>query len=277
MSEITRRSFDPSSIPFPETHRILLSGVAPRPIAFVGSQDRDGRVNLSPFSFFNAFGVNPPVVCFSPAFAGKTGLPKDTLLNVLETRECTISIISHDMVHQASLASAPYARGVDEFEKGGFTKLPSQKISPPGVAESPFVMETKLLHHIDFGGKPGSANLLICEVLMMHVRDDVFTESGSIDPMRVDHVARMGGPWYTRSKEGAFQYAQPMSPLVGIDGLPEALRNSSVLTGAELSRLATVVTVPECNADLTSEAVHARLREQLNSGVPVEEIWKGLS
>lgn len=276
MSEINRRTFDPSSIPFPETHRILLSGVAPRPIAFVGSQDREGRVNLSPFSFFNAFGVNPPVVCFSPAFAGKTGLPKDTLLNVLEARECTISIISHDMVHQASLASAPYAHGVDEFEKGGFTKLTSQKIAPPGVAESPFVMETKLLHHIDFGGKPGSANMLICEVLLMHVRDDVFNESGSIDPLRVDHVARMGGAWYTRAKEGAFQYPQPTSPLLGIDGLPEGLRNSSLLTGAELSKLAAITSLPEIKADLSGDSVHQRLRDQLAAGVPVEEIWRSL-
>src|SRR5688500_3394606 len=122
MAVIKRRSFDPSAMHFSETHRVLLSGVAPRPVAFVGSQDREGNDNLSPFSFLNAFGVNPPVVCFSPAFSGKTGAPKDTLLNVLETRECTISIISHSMVHQASLASAPYARGVDEFEKSGFTK-----------------------------------------------------------------------------------------------------------------------------------------------------------
>jgi flavin reductase (DIM6/NTAB) family NADH-FMN oxidoreductase RutF len=277
MSEIKRRSFDPSSIPFPETHRILLSGVAPRPIAFVGSQDREGNVNLSPFSFFNAFGVNPPVVCFSPAFSGKTGAPKDTLLNVLETRECTISIISHGMVHQASLASAPYPRGVDEFDKGGFTKLKSEKVAPPGVAESPFVMEAKLLHHIDFGGVPGSANMLICEVLMMHVREDVFTESGSISPLLMDHVARMGGPWYTRAKEGAFQYPQPTAPLLGIDGLPPALRTSPMLTGADLSKLAAIASLPEIKADLSSEVVLNLLREQLLAGVPVEDIWRSLS
>lgn len=274
MSEIKRRTFDPSTIPFHETHRILLSGVAPRPIAFVGSQDRDGRVNLSPFSFFNAFGVNPPVVCFSPAFSGKTGAPKDTMLNVLETRECTISIISHSMVHQASLASAPYARGVDEFEKGGFTKLASELVAPPGVAESPFVMECKLLHHIDFGGKPGSANMLICEVLLMHVRDDVFLESGSISPMLMDHVARMGGPWYTRAKDGAFQYAQPVAAMLGIDGLPEALRNSAILTGAELSRLAAIPSMPHITADLSDRSTHEMLRDHLNRGTAVDEIWQ---
>lgn len=276
MTEVKRRTFDPSAIHFSETHRVLLSGVAPRPIAFVGSQDREGRVNLSPFSFFNAFGVNPPIVCFSPAFAGKTGAPKDTLLNVLETRECTISIVSHEMVHQASLASAPYAKGVDEFEKGGFTKLASQRVAPPAVAESPFVMEAKLLHHIDFGGVPGSANLLICEVLLMHVRDDVFAENGSIDPMKVDHVARMGGAWYTRAKEGAFQYAQPTAPLLGIDGLPDALRQSSILTGAELSRLAAISSLPPVTADLTASAVQQRLKDMLGEGLPIEEIWSRL-
>src|SRR5437016_2507395 len=183
-------TFDPAEIPFPETHRLILGGIAPRPIAFVRSLDNDGRPNLSPFSFFNAFGVNPPVVCFSPAFSGKTGKPKDTLLNILETKECTISIITYDMVRQASLASAPFERGVDEFVKAGFTKLPSKKVKPSGVAESPFVMEAKLLKHVEFGGKPGSANMLICEVLLIHIREDILNEKGSIDPRKIDQVAR---------------------------------------------------------------------------------------
>jgi flavin reductase (DIM6/NTAB) family NADH-FMN oxidoreductase RutF len=270
------KTFDPSQMPFPETHRLLLGGIAPRPIAFVGSQDREGRVNLSPFSFFNAFGVNPPIVCFSPAFAGKTGAPKDTLLNVLETKECTISIISYDLVHQASLASAPYPRGVDEFEKGGFTKLASQRVGPPGVAESPFVMEAKLVHHVDFGGRPGSANLLICEILLMHVKEEVLDEKGSIDPVRLDHVARMGGAWYSRAKEGLFSYPQPTSPLLGIDRLPAPLRESSVLTGAELSRLASIASLPEVSADLSAISVHENIKRQLAENQQVEDIWASL-
>src|SRR5688572_28784880 len=138
-----KRVFNPKEIPFHETHRLLLGGIAPRPVAFVGSLDKDGRPNLAPFSFFNAFGAHPPVVCFSPAFSGKTGAPKDTLLNILETKECTISIVTYDMVHQTSLASAPFERGVDEFVKAGFTKYASQKVKAPGVAESPFIMEAK--------------------------------------------------------------------------------------------------------------------------------------
>jgi flavin reductase (DIM6/NTAB) family NADH-FMN oxidoreductase RutF len=206
------KTFDPSILTPPEFHRLLLGGVAPRPIAFVSSLDTHGNVNLAPFSFFNAFGVNPPVICFSPAFSGKTGLPKDTLLNILETKECTVSIVTYDMVHQTSLASAPFAKGVDEFVKAGFTKLPSEKVKAPGVAESPFVMEAKLLHHIDFGGKPSSANMLICEVVLLHIRDDVFNDKGSIDPRKMDQVARLGGPWYTRAAQGLFSNLRSRHP-----------------------------------------------------------------
>src|SRR5437763_898565 len=139
------RSFDPDVVAHSEIHRLLVGGVAPRPIALVASVDKTGHVNLSPFSFFNVFGVNPAVVCFSPAYSGRTGAPKHTMLNVLETRECTVSIVSHDMVHQISLASAPYERGVDEFVKSGPTKLASVQVAPPGLAESPCVMEAPFL------------------------------------------------------------------------------------------------------------------------------------
>lgn len=267
------KTFDPSAIPFPETHRLLLGGVAPRPIAFVATQDRDGRDNLSPFSFFNAFGVNPPIVCFSPAYSGKTGAPKDTLLNILETKECTISIITHEMVHQASLASAPYERGVDEFLKSGFTKLTSQRVAPPGVAESPFVMEARLLKHVDFDARPGSANMLICEVLLIHVAERVLGEGDSIDPRKMDQVARMGGTWYTRASEGLFQWPQPMKPMIGIDRLPEALRASAVLSGADLSKLASIEALPpNLRDDLTSEDLHQRIKGALLNS-DLEAAW----
>src|ERR1019366_8936805 len=152
---------------------LRVGGVAPRPVALVSSMSLDESSNLSPFSYFNVFGVNPAVLCFSPAYSGRTGMPKHTMLNIIETRECTVSIVTYEMVHQISLASAPYERGVDEFVKSGLTKRPSVKVSPPGVAESPFVMEAKLLHHLDFGKGPGSANLMICEVVMLHVNESV--------------------------------------------------------------------------------------------------------
>jgi flavin reductase (DIM6/NTAB) family NADH-FMN oxidoreductase RutF len=237
-------TFDPDLLPFSEVHRILLGGVAPRPIAFVSTLDKQGRSNLAPFSFFNAFGVNPPIICFSPAYAGRTGLPKHTFLNLLETGECTVSIVTYDMVFQTSLASSPFAAGVDEFAKAGFTKTQSIKVMPHGVAESPFVMEARLLQHIEFGGKPGSANMLICEVVLLHVKEEVFDEKGSIDPRKMDQVARMGGPWYSRANADLFQLPQPLKPLVGIDALPEELKHSSILTGSDLAKLATIETLP---------------------------------
>jgi flavin reductase (DIM6/NTAB) family NADH-FMN oxidoreductase RutF len=269
-------TFDPSQIPFQETHRLILGGIAPRPIAFVGSIDKDGKPNLSPFSFFNAFGVNPPVICFSPAFSGKTGKPKDTLLNILETKECTVSIITFDMVRQASLASAPFERGVDEFVKAGFTKLPSQKVKPFGVAESPFVMEAKLLHHIDFGGKPGSANMLICEVLMIHVREDVLNEKGSIDPRRIDQVARMGGAWYIRAAQGLFELPQPSKVIPGFDLLPDEIRNSPYLTGHDIAKLLDVEEIPQL-PESTDQSVlkdrHLRAKELIEND-DIDEAWK---
>ena len=257
---------------------MLLGGIAPRPIAFVATLDKDGRPNLSPFSFFNAFGVNPPVICFSPAFSGRTGAPKDTLLNILETKECTVSIVTYDMVHQASLASAPFARGVDEFQKAGFTKMPSQKVKAPGVMESPFVMEAKLLHHIDFGGKPGSANMLICEVLMIHVHEDILNEKGSIDPRKIDQVARMGGPWYSRAAQGLFELPQPSKVIPGFDLLTDEIRESPYLTGHDIAKLLDVEEVPplpDTSDPLTLEDRHLRAKELIEND-DIDEAWKVL-
>lgn len=273
------RLLDPAKLPHPDFHRVLLGGVAPRPIAFVSTLDKDGRSNLAPFSFFNAFGINPPVIAFSPAYAGRTGLPKDTLLNILETKECTVSIISYDMVHQASLTSAPYERGVDEFVKSGFTKLESKVVKAPGVRESPFVMEAKLIQHLEFGGKPGSANMLICEVVMLHVRDSVFdAESGAIDPYKMDQVARLGGPWYTRAKKGLFKWPQPTSLLPGYDSLPEELRLSHILTGSDLAKLATVevpVFTP-CSTNAERDTRHAEAKKWLESD-HIAEAWSAIT
>ena len=271
------RLFDPDTLPHSEFHRLLVGGVAPRPIALVASLDKEGRSNLSPFSFFNVFGVNPAVLCFSPAYSGRTGNPKHTMLNILETRECTVSIVTYEMVHQISLASAPYERGVDEFVKSGLTKLPSVKVAPPGVAESPFVMEAKLLHHVDFGKQPGSANLMICEVVMLHVNESVLTEKGGVDPVLIDQVARLGGPYYTRAKRGLFALPQPGAPLVGIDRLPEEIRNSPILTGKHLAQLASLEELPGnfIEDDATIEARHSAARNWLDSG-DVQAAWKAL-
>ena len=271
-------TFDPAILPHSDIHRLLVHGVAPRPIALVSSMDKDGASNLSPFSFFNVFGVNPPVLCFSPAFSGKTGNPKHTMLNIDETRECTVSIVTYEMVHQISLASAPYERGVDEFVKSGLTKLPSTKVRPPGVKESPFVMEAKLLHHLDFGRALGSANMMICEIVMLHVKEEVFNEQGSIDPILMDQVARMGGPYYTRAKEGLFLLPQPGKPLAGIDRLPEEVLTSPILTGKHLAQLASLETIPyDIIGDTsTMKQRHEEARKLLDEG-DVEGAWKTLA
>jgi flavin reductase (DIM6/NTAB) family NADH-FMN oxidoreductase RutF len=242
------RHFDPSEHPVPYVHRILLGGVAPRPIALVSSMDSDGQINLSPFSFFNAFGANPPVIVVSPAYRGKDGTPKHTFENIMATKEFTISAVTFDMVDRISLASSDYARGINEFEKAGFTPLAPIKVSPPGVAESPFVMECQLLQHIDTGGKPGSGNLLVAEVVMFHVRNSAF-EGDRIDPRRMDLVARMGGDWYCRANgEALFMLPKPSHNGIGIDALPETLRTSAILTGNDLAKLGSVAELPNADA-----------------------------
>ena len=272
------RSFDPDIIPHHEIHRLLVGGVAPRPIALVSSLDKHGASNLSPFSFFNVFGVNPAVLCFSPAYSGKTGNPKHTMLNILDTRECTVSIVTYEMVHQISLASAPYDRGVDEFTKSGLTKRPSVKVAPPGVAESPFVMEAKLLHHIDFGKRPGSANLMICELVMLHVNECVLTEQGGVDPLLIDQVARLGGPYYTRAKRGIFALPQPGTPLAGIDRLPEEIRSSPILTGRHLAQLASLEEIPSdtIEDESTMKTAAAPAAKELLEQGNVGDAWKAL-
>ncbi len=251
------KSFDPADHPVPFVHQLLLSGVAPRPIALVATVDAAGQVNLSPFSFFNAFGANPPVVVVSPAYRGTTGAPKHTFENIIATREFTISAVSYAMVHQVNLASADYDRGVNEFVKAGFTPLPSTHVRAPGVAESPFVMECRLLHHHDTGGKPGSGNLLIAEVVMFHVRASAY-ENDRIHPERLDLVARMGQNYYCRAS-GAALFELPKPPRVGIgfDALPAHVRESTVLTGNDLARLAAVEMLPD------TVAVEERWRRDL--------------
>jgi flavin reductase (DIM6/NTAB) family NADH-FMN oxidoreductase RutF len=252
------RHIDPSTIPHAESHRYLLAGVAPRPIAFVGTLDAEGRPNLSPFSFFNAFGANPPVVAFSPAYRGTDGTPKHTFLNIKATREFTVSVVTYSMVEQVSLASSDFEEGVDEFVKSGFTKLPSHKIQPFGVAESPMVMECRLLHHIDLGGRPGSGNLMIGEVVMFHIKDSAF-DGAYLNADRLDLVARMGGPLYCRASGSAvFTLAKPTHVGIGFDALPESLRNSPVLTGNDLAKFAGVEKLP----DLQSIAEFWKLRLQ---------------
>jgi flavin reductase (DIM6/NTAB) family NADH-FMN oxidoreductase RutF len=232
------KTIDPKEIKTAELHSYMLGAIAPRPIAFVSTIDREGNVNLSPYSFFNAFGSNPPTVIFSPALRGRDGTTKHTLENVRQIDEVVINIVSYAMVQQMSLASTEYPKGINEFHKSGFTMEPSVLVQPPRVLESPAQMECRVKQIIQTGVRGGAGNLVVCEILLMHIREEVLNDKGIIDPFKIDQVARLGGDWYTRASGGLFEVPKPLSSLgMGIDQLPEPIRGSKILTGNDLGRL----------------------------------------
>ncbi|MCU0365413.1 MAG: flavin reductase family protein [Ignavibacteriaceae bacterium] len=201
--------YEPKNLTVLEVHKLLLGGVAPRPIALVSTISKDGINNLSPFSFFNAFGANPPVVAFSPSRRGKDATLKDTYNNLIAVKECVIQAVTHSMVEQVSLASAEYAPDVDEFIKSGLTPIDSDIVKPKRVKESPFQMECQLMEIKSFGEGGASANLAVCEVVKFHVAEELFT-NGIIDPLKIDLVARMSGDFYTRAGSGVFVVEKPI-------------------------------------------------------------------
>ena len=227
-----------------ENYHLLISGVSPRPIALVGSKDVNNNYNLAPFSFFNAFGANPPVVGFSPALSGRTGLPKDTLLNIKSTKEFTVSIVTSSLVHQTSLASCEFDKDIDEFKKSGLNKNSSEVIATPGVKESPFIMECKLIDIIELGSKPGSGNLILGEVVFFHIDKNLFNDDGSIDPFKIDHIGRGGGSWYTEVKKSLFSISKPKGIGIGFDAIPVKFLKSN-LTGNQLAKLASINKIPD--------------------------------
>ena len=220
--------------------------VAPRPICFASTIDKEGNANLSPFSFFNLFSTNPPVVVFSPSRRGRDKTTKHTLQNVLEVPEVVINIVDYSMVQQTSLASCEYSKGVDEFIKAGFTKEPATKVKPPMVKESKAKLECNILEVKPLGEQGGAGNLVICEVLLLHINDEILNEEKKIDQTRLEHVARLGGDWYCRvSKENLFRVPKPNVKLgIGFDALPESVRNSKILTGNQLGQLANIHEMP---------------------------------
>jgi flavin reductase (DIM6/NTAB) family NADH-FMN oxidoreductase RutF len=264
--------------------------VAPRPIAFASTVDADGRANLSPFSFFNVFSANPPILIFSPSRRVRDNTVKHTLKNVLETREVVINMVSFDMVHQTSLSSTEYPEGVNEFEKAGFTMLKSDIVKPFRVAESPVQMECKVNDIIELGTEGGAGNLVICEVVKFHIDEDVLNEDGSINQVKLDLVARAGGSYYSRAKKGFFEIQKPLTTLgIGIDNFPEDVKNSMVLTGNDLGMLGNVESLPtEADVDnfikdiserypniktKTHRQKHKLARNYLSFG-DVESAWK---
>ena len=227
-------------------HDLLLATVAPRPIAFASTVDNEGNVNLSPFSFFNIFGTSPAILVFSPSRRVRDNTTKHTLQNILETKEVVINTVNHAMIEQVSLASSEYEKGVNEFTKAGFTAVASERVKPPRVKESPASFECEVLEVKPLGDQGGSGNLVICRVMLIHVQDSIFDAQGKVDPQKVDSVARMGGEYYCRvNGESIFVLPKPgLPPGIGIDLLPLGVRNSKVLTGNDLGRLANISKIP---------------------------------
>jgi flavin reductase (DIM6/NTAB) family NADH-FMN oxidoreductase RutF len=238
-------SFEPKDLSVGKLHGYLLSAVAPRPIAFASTMDENGNPNLSPFSFFNVFSANPPILIFSPARRVRNNTTKHTLENVKVTKEVVINVVNYDMVHQASLSSTEYPEGVNEFEKAGLSMLESDLVKPFRVAESPIQFECKVNEIVALGTEGGAGNLVICEVVKIHIEEDLLDEEGIIDQEKLDLVARAGGNFYSRARNGFFELPKPLTSLgIGVDNFPEDVKNSMILTGNDLGMLGNVNVLP---------------------------------
>ena len=278
-----------------DAQNFLQHAIAPRPICFASTIDLQGNVNLSPFSFFNLFSTNPPIVIFSPARRVRNNTIKHTLENLSEVPEVVINIVNYDMVQQVSLSSCEYEKGVDEFEKSGFTKETSTLVKPPRVKESPVQLECKVLEIKPLGTEGGAGNLVIAEVMIMHLHENILNANGRIDQLKMDHVARLGGNWYARINESnLFEVEKPNTQTgIGFDNLPESVRQSNILTGNLLGQLANVHEMPVIDpafeddhlknifqyyslnpADMEKE-LHLYAGELLNKG-KVKEAWQVL-
>ena len=243
------RTIKPKDKPLAEFHNLLLTAIAPRPICFASTVDKDGNPNLSPFSFFNVFGSNPPTLIFSPARRVRDNTIKHTLENVIETKEVVINVVNYAMVQQMSLASCEYPKGVNEFIKSGFTPIASEKVKPFRVKESPVQFECVVKKVIETGQEGGAGNLIICEVLLMHIADDVMTATGQIDQHKIDLVARAGSDWYVRASKGLFEVPKPNRNLgMGVDQLPDEIRYSKILTGNDIGMLANEQVLPDADS-----------------------------
>ena len=251
-----------------ELQNYLQYAIAPRPICFVSTIDKQGNVNLSPFSFFNIFSINPPVCVFSPSRRVRDNTTKHSLENILEVPECVINIVNYDMVQQTSLASVEYPKGVNEFVKAGFTQISSELVRPPRVAESPVQMECLIRQVIPLGENAGAGNLVLAEIKRMHINEDILDESGKIDQAKIDLVARLGGDWYCRvGVDNLFEVEKPVRTLgIGVDSLPASIRNSVVLTGNNLGQLGNVENLPS-DEEIAEFRADPELRQILDATI----------
>jgi flavin reductase (DIM6/NTAB) family NADH-FMN oxidoreductase RutF len=277
-------TIDPKTLTVQQVQKYLQNAIAPRPICFASTVDRDGNPNLAPFSFFNLFSSNPPIAVFSPAYSGRTGASKNTLDNVREVPECVINVVNHRMVHQVSLASSPFAKGVNEFVKAGFTPVASDLVKPARVKESPVQMEAKVIEIKELGKSGGAGNLVICEIVRFHIDESVLNDQNQIDTRKIDLVSRMGDNWYCRAHGDAlFEVEKPITTIgIGIDQIPEAIRASHVLSANNLGLLGSVEHLPSQEEissykkelkDFRSEAEKHEYAKVLLEANKVREAW----
>lgn len=276
-------TINPQDVPVPVLHHYLQGAIAPRPIAFASTIDKNGNVNLSPFSFFNLFGTKPPTLIFSPNRRVRDATNKHTLENVQEVDEVVINMVDYTMVEQMSLASCEFPKGINEFIKAGFTEVPSQLVKPPRVGESKAIFECKVKQIISLGEEGGAANLIICEVILAHFSEDILDENGRIDQRKTDWVARMGGDWYARaSGDALFEIPKPSTQRgIGVDMIPDFIKSNPLFTGNDLGRLGNIEKLPNSSEIETykihhSEQDHFQLAKQLLSEDKIKEAWLAL-
>ena len=261
-----------------ELYKYLSSAITPRPIAFVSTVNKNGSKNLSPFSFFNVFSINPPILIFAPVRRIRNNTSKDTLENVKQIKECVISIVTKNIDQQVSLSSCDYDVDINEFEKAGFTELKSDLIKPSRIKESPINFECKVNKIIDLGTEGGSGSLVLCEVLKMHINKSILNEFNDIDPFKLNVVSRLGANWYGKTtKDSLYEIAKPISKKgMGFDNLPLHIKNSKILTGNELAILASRECLPEkseINNNLSIDEKHLKAKKYLSKG-KYEEAWQ---
>lgn len=272
----------PGEVSTAKLHGYMLSAVAPRPICFASTVDAQGNVNLSPYSFFNAFGSNPTTLIFSPARRVRDNTIKHTLENIYETMEVCINVVTYEMVQQASLASTEYEKGVNEFVKAGFTEVPSDLIKAPRVKESPVQIECKVREVIETGQEGGAGNLVVCEILKMHISEDVLDDDGTIDQHKIHLVSRLGKNWYGKAfGDALFEVEKPLATKgIGVDAIPQDIRLSNVLTGNNLGQLGNVEHLPTAEEvaaytqqhPVTKEQAHQIAKNLLDEG-KTNEAW----
>ncbi|MGC6413823.1 MAG: flavin reductase family protein [Bacteroidia bacterium] len=260
----------PGEIPIPQLHQFLIGSVAPRPICFASTIDSEGVPNLAPFSFFNVFSANPPILIFAPNNSGRTGLPKDTLLNVKQVPEVVINMVNHEIVEKMNVAAAPWDKGISEFDKAGFTAVKSDLVKPFRVKESPVQIECRVIEIKEMGTGGGAGNIVICQVEKLHIDEAILNDEGKIDQHKINLVGRLGGSWYSRSNTPSlFELKQPMQATIGYDALPVSLKESTIISANVLGKISSLLEWPK-------EAQIEKAKEDLQNGTLTDLVTKSI-